>query len=207
MTNETLCIDIFHAIISRVFFFFFLTEHDRKRQIHTFDFRICALWVLPSKREFEFRRNLEFRYANLFKNLIYFHRSVDAFNEFVIWIKKKERVKTTSRKRKRGSTITVTEINWNKKMFSTKIVDAPTVPTTTETTAKKLILSNGRTVGCWPFKRIFRFSSAPKSAQEIYFESRGKCCKKLLRFNGCPNKVTFILPFPFLFCRQTTEII
>ncbi|EAL38889.3 AGAP011720-PA, partial [Anopheles gambiae str. PEST] len=24
---------------------------------------------------------------------------------------------------------------------------------------------------------------------EIYFESRGKCCKKLLRYNGYPNKV------------------
>lgn len=29
----------------------------------------------------------------------------------------------------------------------------------------------------------------PRPPQEIYFESRGKCCKKLLRYNGYPNKV------------------
>lgn len=43
-------------------------------------------------------------------------------------------------------------------------------------------------VGCCPFKPTFR--SAPRTPQEVYFESRGKCCKKLLRFNGYPNKVT-----------------
>lgn len=42
-------------------------------------------------------------------------------------------------------------------------------------------------MGCCAFKPIFR--SQPRTPQEIYFESRGKCCKKLLRFNGYPNKV------------------
>lgn len=43
-------------------------------------------------------------------------------------------------------------------------------------------------VNCCAFKSIIR--SSPRTTQEIYFESRGKCCKKLLQFNGYPNKVT-----------------
>lgn len=42
------------------------------------------------------------------------------------------------------------------------------------------------TVGCCVIKR-----NPPRPPQEIYFESRGKCCKKLLRYNGYPNKVSF----------------
>lgn len=34
-----------------------------------------------------------------------------------------------------------------------------------------------------------RRRTPPRPPQEIYFESRGKCCKKLLRYNGYPNKV------------------
>lgn len=45
-------------------------------------------------------------------------------------------------------------------------------------------------LGCCAFRT---FRSQPRTPQEIYFESRGKCCKKLLRFNGegygYPNKV------------------
>lgn len=40
------------------------------------------------------------------------------------------------------------------------------------------------TIGCCAIKR-----NPPRPPQEIYFESRGKCCKKLLRYNGYPNKV------------------
>lgn len=39
-------------------------------------------------------------------------------------------------------------------------------------------------VGCCALRR-----TPPKPTQEIYYESRGKCCKKLLRYNGYPNKV------------------
>lgn len=39
-------------------------------------------------------------------------------------------------------------------------------------------------IGCCMLRR-----SPPRPPQEIYFESRGKCCKKLLRYNGYPNKV------------------
>lgn len=39
-------------------------------------------------------------------------------------------------------------------------------------------------VGCCALRR-----TPPRPPQEIYFESRGKCCKKLLRYNGYPNKV------------------
>lgn len=52
---------------------------------------------------------------------------------------------------------------------------------------------------CCAFKPTL-FSTAPRrTPQEIYFESRGKCCKKLLRFNGYPNKVRneFIPKFTF----------
>jgi hypothetical protein len=43
-------------------------------------------------------------------------------------------------------------------------------------------------VGCCALKR----RSPPRPSSEIYFESRGKCCKKLLRYNGYPNKVSAI---------------
>lgn len=42
-------------------------------------------------------------------------------------------------------------------------------------------------IGCCSIKR-----NPPRPPQEIYFESRGKCCKKLLRYNGYPNKVIII---------------
>ncbi|XP_031621114.1 uncharacterized protein LOC116339402 [Contarinia nasturtii] len=42
-------------------------------------------------------------------------------------------------------------------------------------------------MGCCAFRPTFR--SQPRTPQEVYFESRGKCCKKLLKFNGYPNKV------------------
>lgn len=44
--------------------------------------------------------------------------------------------------------------------------------------------SPSTTIGCCALKR-----NPPRPPQEIYFESRGKCCKKLLRYNGYPNKV------------------
>ncbi|KAL1379076.1 hypothetical protein pipiens_003854 [Culex pipiens pipiens] len=40
-------------------------------------------------------------------------------------------------------------------------------------------------VGCCAISRRI----PPRPPSEIYFESRGKCCKKLLRYNGYPNKV------------------
>lgn len=40
-------------------------------------------------------------------------------------------------------------------------------------------------LGCCAIRR-----TPPRPPQEIYFESRGKCCKKLLRYNGYPNKVS-----------------
>ncbi|XP_058465287.1 uncharacterized protein LOC131438910 [Malaya genurostris] len=40
-------------------------------------------------------------------------------------------------------------------------------------------------VGCCAIGR----RTPPRPPSEIYFESRGKCCKKLLRYNGYPNKV------------------
>lgn len=43
-------------------------------------------------------------------------------------------------------------------------------------------------IGCCALRR-----TPPRPPQEIYFESRGKCCKKLLRYNGYPNKVSIIL--------------
>lgn len=43
-------------------------------------------------------------------------------------------------------------------------------------------------IGCCVLRR-----TPPRPPQEIYFESRGKCCKKLLRYNGYPNKVRIIL--------------
>lgn len=62
-------------------------------------------------------------------------------------------------------------------MFTPKKINAPlSVPA-----------SPSLKVGCCPFKPTFR--SMPRTPQEIYFESRGKCCKKLLQFNGYPNKV------------------
>uniref|UniRef100_A0A182WEE3 Uncharacterized protein n=1 Tax=Anopheles minimus TaxID=112268 RepID=A0A182WEE3_9DIPT len=39
-------------------------------------------------------------------------------------------------------------------------------------------------VGCCVLNR-----APARPPSEIYFESRGKCCKKLLRYNGYPNKV------------------
>uniref|UniRef100_A0A182FU26 Uncharacterized protein n=1 Tax=Anopheles albimanus TaxID=7167 RepID=A0A182FU26_ANOAL len=46
-------------------------------------------------------------------------------------------------------------------------------------------------VGCCMLNR------APvRPPSEIYFESRGKCCKKLLRYNGYPNKVPGVLLYP-----------
>lgn len=43
-------------------------------------------------------------------------------------------------------------------------------------------------VGCCMLNR------APvRPPSEIYFESRGKCCKKLLRYNGYPNKVRGVI--------------
>lgn len=62
-------------------------------------------------------------------------------------------------------------------MFNTKIIDTPaSAPASPKIKA-----------GCCPFRRFLK--STPQSPQEIYFESRGKCCKKLLRYNGYPNKV------------------
>uniref|UniRef100_A0A182SI35 Uncharacterized protein n=1 Tax=Anopheles maculatus TaxID=74869 RepID=A0A182SI35_9DIPT len=40
-------------------------------------------------------------------------------------------------------------------------------------------------VGCCVLNR-----APARPPSEIYFESRGKCCKKLLRYNGYPNKVS-----------------
>lgn len=40
---------------------------------------------------------------------------------------------------------------------------------------------------CYTFKSLFR--SIARNPQQVYFESRGKCVKKLLRYNGYPNKV------------------
>lgn len=34
--------------------------------------------------------------------------------------------------------------------------------------------------------------------QMFYYENRGKCCKKLLRYNGYPNKVRYMFPFIIL---------
>lgn len=59
----------------------------------------------------------------------------------------------------------------------TKKIDAPST----------LLPSPSIKVNCCAFKPIIRSESRTK--QEIYFESRGKCCKKLLQFNGYPNKV------------------
>lgn len=62
-------------------------------------------------------------------------------------------------------------------MFTTKKIDAPSA----------LPPSPSKKASCWAFKSIIR--SKLRITQEIYFESRGKCCKKLLQFNGYPNKV------------------
>lgn len=41
----------------------------------------------------------------------------------------------------------------------------------------------------------------PQDIYQIYFESRGKCCKKLLRYNGYPNKVRVFILFIFsMYC-------
>lgn len=45
-------------------------------------------------------------------------------------------------------------------------------------------------VGCCAIGR----RTPPRPPSEIYFESRGKCCKKLLRYNGYPNKVRHLEP-------------
>lgn len=39
---------------------------------------------------------------------------------------------------------------------------------------------------CAPLK----LKSPCHPSSDMYFESRGKCCKKLLRYNGYPNKVS-----------------
>lgn len=64
-------------------------------------------------------------------------------------------------------------------MFKAKVMDAPALGSPESEKEK---------IGCWPFKRLLSLSPQP-SPQEIYFESRGKCCKKLLRYNGYTNKV------------------
>lgn len=51
------------------------------------------------------------------------------------------------------------------------------------------------TVGCCALRLK---KNPPRPPQEIYFESRGKCCKKLLRYNGYPNKVIYNF-FIFIF--------
>lgn len=63
-------------------------------------------------------------------------------------------------------------------MFNRKKIEAPTsVPA-----------SPTMNIGCCaPIKSTF--GAERRSPQEIYFESRGKCCKKLLSYNGYPNKV------------------
>lgn len=67
-------------------------------------------------------------------------------------------------------------------MFTPKKINVPlSMPPSPTATTK---------TSCCAFKPTL-FSTAPRrTPQEIYFESRGKCCKKLLRFNGYPNKVT-----------------
>lgn len=69
------------------------------------------------------------------------------------------------------------------KMFTPKKINAPL----------SMPPSPTKTVGCCAFKSTFR--STPRTPQEVYFESRGKCCKKLLRFNGYPNKVKKVILF------------
>lgn len=66
---------------------------------------------------------------------------------------------------------------YSKNMFSSKKIDAPF----------SLPPSPSKKPRCWSFKNIFQ--SSTQCPQEVYFESRGKCCKKLLRYNGYPNKV------------------
>lgn len=67
------------------------------------------------------------------------------------------------------------------KMFTPKKINVPlSIPPSPTPTTK---------ISCCAFKPTL-FSTAPRrTPQEIYFESRGKCCKKLLQFNGYPNKV------------------
>lgn len=52
------------------------------------------------------------------------------------------------------------------------------------------------TVGCCALRLK---KNPPRPPQEIYFESRGKCCKKLLRYNGYPNKVIYIFLYLLFF--------
>lgn len=76
-------------------------------------------------------------------------------------------------------------------MFGSKKIDAPF----------SLPSSPTKTVSCFTLKRLFQ-SSSP-CPQEVYFESRGKCCKKLLRYNGYPNKVNELV---IISCRISTEL-
>lgn len=55
------------------------------------------------------------------------------------------------------------------------------------------------TVGCCALRLK---KNPPRPPQEIYFESRGKCCKKLLRYNGYPNKVIYIFLYLLFFLKS-----
>lgn len=63
-------------------------------------------------------------------------------------------------------------------MFKLKKIDGPFAMNASPTKNRK----------CYTFKNLFRSIVQP-SPQQVYFESRGKCVKKLLRYNGYPNKV------------------
>lgn len=49
--------------------------------------------------------------------------------------------------------------------------------------------TNNRNISrCGPFT-ISAATDRAEMVQMFYYENRGKCCKKLLRYNGYPNKV------------------
>lgn len=49
--------------------------------------------------------------------------------------------------------------------------------------------ANDRKSGCFSMNILVKSSNHLQTPQEFYFESRGKSCKKLLKFNGSSNKV------------------
>lgn len=74
------------------------------------------------------------------------------------------------------------------KMFKLKKIDAPFAINTSPMKKRN----------CYTFKNLFR--TIVRNPQQVYFESRGKCVKQLLRYNGYPNKVNKSLVFFFYRC-------